>query len=105
MNNLNPTKEQKLRKIGDNILKCRMNQHKTQKAVAELAGISLKLYRKAERGERLDMETIIALADAFEVSVLTLCVCEDERNEDKIAILKKRLDSIAAEIQFLSNDM
>lgn len=66
----------------DKIKRWREERHWSQEHLAEVAGIGLRTIQRIETGEAASRETLMALAAAFNVDVLALCVDpEVEANE------------------------
>ena len=58
----------------EKIKRWREERHWSQEHLAELAGIGLRTLQRIEKGEPAAKETLMALASAFGVEVLALCI-------------------------------
>ena len=66
-------------KLSERMQELRKRQNKTQKEIAEYLGITLRTYQYYEGGgHRPDLETVVALADLFDVTVDYLIGRTDE---------------------------
>ena len=79
------------------IKRWREERHWSQEHLAELAGIGLRTLQRIEKGEPASKDTLMALAAAFGVEVLALCIdpeaeaAEIVRRKDQKAISGLRL--------------
>ena len=79
------------------IKRWREERHWSQEHLAELAGIGLRTLQRIEKGEPASKDTLMALAAAFGVEVLALCIdpeaeaAEIVRKKDQKAVAGLRL--------------
>jgi transcriptional regulator with XRE-family HTH domain len=55
--------------IGKNIRQHREERHWTQEALATIAGVDARTIQRAESGQKLALETLMAVANAFEITI------------------------------------
>ena len=55
--------------IGRNIRQHREERHWTQEELAIIAGIDVRTIQRAENGQKLALETLKAIANAFEITI------------------------------------
>ena len=56
-------------KLADNLRKGRTQRNMTQQDVANHLGINIRTYQYYEGGREPDLETLVAIADLFDVSL------------------------------------
>lgn len=71
------------------IRRWREERHWSQEHLAELAGIGLRTVQRIENGEQASRESLTALAAAFQVEALALCI-DPEAEAAEIVQIKNR---------------
>lgn len=71
--------------LNERLQELRQEKHLSQTELANSVGLSLRAYQYYERGERQPTaDTLIALADYFDVSLDYLCGRSDNPNSHKL---------------------
>ena len=69
--------------LGKQLREIRIQRKKTQQEMADLIGVALQSYQRYEQGEREpSLSTLVALADALEVTTDYLLGREDRPSHD-----------------------
>jgi transcriptional regulator with XRE-family HTH domain len=71
----------RIRCDGEALLKLRVQQNLTQEKLATMSDLDVRTVQRAEKGESLQLETIVGLATALKVTVPELSMSGDESND------------------------
>lgn len=79
--------------LGKNVRRLRKKQNMSQEVLAERSGISLSFLGHIERGTRkMSLETLVALADALQVTPNRLLAGQDASNPETFGRFLSELD-------------
>ena len=75
------------------IKRWREERHWSQEHLAELAGIGLRTIQRIENGEPASQESLLALAAAFNIDVLALCIDPEAEAAEIVRARNERVTS------------
>lgn len=82
------------------IKRWREERHWSQEHLAELAGIGLRTVQRIENGEPASRDTLTALAAAFNVDAMALCIDPEEEATERVR-MKNEKGRAAVRLSFL----
>ena len=85
---------------GSKIRRWREERHWSQEHLADLAGIGVRTVQRIETGGQASRETLMALAAAFDVDALALCI-DPEAKAEEIVQSKNRKTVADLRLSFL----
>ena len=75
------------------IKRWREERHWSQEHLAELAGVGIRTVQRIENGEPASKDTLMALAAAFNVDAMALCIDPEEEATARVRIKNEKMRS------------